>query len=128
MQLERKILGSASSTVQPVSDEKIQTLEFVESDCVAVFTVIMRVPDEVLLEALPPFESLSFFSARFVPADNEVELLFGSALQGGGFHGLPFHQFAITRLLTPLHILYSRVLLSQAKATMIADAQARATK
>lgn len=122
MQLERKMLGSASSKVQPLSDEKIKMMEFVDGDSVAVFTVVMRIPDEVLMEASPPFETLSYFSTRVLPEEQEVELLFGSALQGGGFHGLPFHTYLMCRIFTPFHILYSRVLLSQAKAMMIRDA------
>lgn len=126
MQLERKILGSASPTAKPTSDDRIKAMEFVEGDSVAIFTVIMRVPDELLMRAPPPFESLSYFSARGVTED-EAELLFGTALLGGGFHGVPFHHFAITTLLLPFHLLYSRVLLSQAKAAMIKDANAEPT-
>jgi hypothetical protein len=121
MQLERKILGFISSKTKPTTDEQIEKMEFVQSDTVAVFTVIMRAPDEVLMQA-SGFESLSYFSARTV-GDGEVELLFGTALQGTGYHGLPFRRYAVVKLLTPFHILYSRVLLSQAKAMMIKDAK-----
>lgn len=121
MELERKLLGSASSNVQPLSDEKIKSMEFVDGDSVAVFTVVMRVPDEVLMET-SGFESLSFFSTRVLPEEQEVELLFGTALQGGGFHGMPLHSYLLCQVFMPFHILYSRVLLSQAKATMIKDA------
>lgn len=122
MQLERKLLGYVHPKLPAPSDEKIQAMEFVDHDSVAVFTVIMRIPDEVLMEAVPPFGTLSYFSSRVVAEDNEVELLFGSALQGGGFHGIPFHEYAVIQLFMPFHLLYSRVLLSQAKATMIKDA------
>lgn len=122
MQLERKILGSASSKAKTLSDEKIKAMEFVESDSVAVFTVVMRVPNEVLMEASPDFESISYFSTRVVPEDKEVELLFGTALKGGGFHGLPLQSYLLVKLFMPFHLLYSWVLLSQAKATMIKDA------
>jgi hypothetical protein len=117
--VERRLLGSPDET-----DEKIQSMEFAQNDQVLIFTVLLRAPDEVILQSRQEFDTIAYFRARQV--GDELELLFGSALPGAGFQGVPLHMYILTSAFIPFHRLYARLLLSHAAKKMVQDASSKA--
>eukprot|EP01025_Chloroclados_australasicus_P031131 TRINITY_DN31418_c0_g1_i1.p1 TRINITY_DN31418_c0_g1~~TRINITY_DN31418_c0_g1_i1.p1 ORF type:complete len:239 (-),score=15.46 TRINITY_DN31418_c0_g1_i1:60-776(-) len=120
MAAERRLTAGLGYKSMP--DDAILESDFDTNDQGGEFRVLIRNTGDVLFDAFDSF-AFSWLGLLWHPDSQELELLFGSALTGAGYRGIPLQNYLMYQLAMPFHRFYSQLLLSQAAKVLLLDAR-----